>query len=259
MINAYVGQDAAARDDAARYDAARHLPSQTKTLWLNALKSSLPNQKMERILDLGCGTGRFTTALLETFGCSVVGVEPSEAMLQVAKAQEEYDIEWKQGHAESIPLENQTIDLVFMSQVFHHLAQKQQALRDISRVMAPSSYLAIRNATRENNQEIEWLQCFPEALQIEEGRMLSQKELTEVVCSESFELISRQTIYQFFASSYREYSDKIRQRGLSSLILISDTAFHAGLERLGQWVDKQPSDLAVYEPVDLFIFQKFQA
>lgn len=85
------------RETANRYDSARNLPSQTKALWLEALKDSIPPQEIKKILDLGCGTGRFTAALGEGFGCPVVGVEPSAAMLKVAISQSALNVEWKQG------------------------------------------------------------------------------------------------------------------------------------------------------------------
>jgi ubiquinone/menaquinone biosynthesis C-methylase UbiE len=243
-------------ETAHRYDSARSLPSQTKTLWLDALKSSIPEREVRKILDLGCGTGRFTAALGKAFECSVVGVEPSSAMLNVAMSQNEPNVEWKKGQAENIPLENEAVDLVFMSQVFHHVVQPQQALREINRVLTSAGYLAIRNGTREYNKELEWLRFFPEALEIEDKRTPSKQELKESVCGQSFELISQRTIYQLFAASYAEYFEKVSQRGLSALIVISNQAFQGGLHRFQNWVSRQPRDLPVYEPVDLFVFQK---
>jgi len=243
-------------ETANRYDSARSLPSETKTLWLDALKSSIPEQEIRKILDLGCGTGRFTAALGKTFECSVIGIEPSSAMLNVAKSQIEPNVEWRQGQAESIPLENQVVDLVFMSQVFHHFTEPQKALQEINRVLTVAGYLAIRNGTREYNKELKWLEFFPEALEIENKRTPSQQELNDVVCGGSFELVSKRTIYQLFAASYDEYFEKVSQRGLSALIVISDEAFQSGLQRFQNWVRGQPRSQPVYEPVDLFVFQK---
>jgi ubiquinone/menaquinone biosynthesis C-methylase UbiE len=240
---------------ASRYDGARSLPEETKTLWLNVIKSSIPQpQNIERVLDLGCGTGRFTAALGETFACPVVGVEPSAAMLAIATAQDVANVYWKHGSGENIPFENESFDLVFMSQVFHHLLQPEQALGEIHRVLSHVGYLVIRNATRENNEELPWLQCFPEALELERMRMLSQQELERLVQSHPFKLLLHRTIYQLFAASPREHFAKVSQRGLSALIAISDTAFQNGLHRFEQWVSRQPDGLPVYEPVDLFIF-----
>jgi ubiquinone/menaquinone biosynthesis C-methylase UbiE len=253
MKNAY-----ADIETANRYDAARALPPETKTLWLEALKSSVAARDVRKILDLGCGTGRFTSALGEAFGCAVVGVEPSAAMLNVARARCEPNVEYCAGRAEELPLENGAVDLVFMSQVFHHFDEPRRALEEISRVLIPEGYLAVRNGTREQHEEIEWIRFFPEALELEEKRMPSRREVEEKVCAESFELVSQRIVRQLFASSYEEYFEKISRRGLSSLITIGDDAFQSGLRRLRDYVSLQPRGVAVYEPVDLFVFQKLR-
>jgi len=243
-------------ETANRYDFARKLPSQTQTQWLEALKASLPKHAITKVLDLGCGTGRFTTGLGKTFKCPVIGVEPSNAMLSIAMSQDAPNVEWKQGEAEKIPLQDEVVDLVFMSQVFHHFVKPGQALREINRVLTPAGYLAIRNGTREHNKDLAWLRFFPDAREIEDERTPSQEELKDSVCAESFELISHQTILQLFATSNDQYFEKISQRGLSALIVIGDEAFQSGLGRFQNWVKKQPRSQPVYEPVDLFVFQK---
>ena len=243
-------------ETAKRYDFARKLPSQTQTQWLETLRASLPKHAITKILDLGCGTGRFTTGLAKTFACPVIGVEPSSAMLGVARSQEAPNVEWKHGEAEEIPLQDEVVDLVFMSQVFHHLVRPGQALREINRVLTPAGYLAIRNGTREHNKDLAWLQFFPDARRIEDERTPSQEELKESVCAESFELISQQTIHQLFAESTDEYFEKISQRALSALVVIGDEEFQSGLQRFQAWANAQPQNKPVFEPVDLFVFQK---
>ncbi len=253
MSNLYADPEAA-----NRYNAARHLPEETKAFWMDSLKAVLPQVRVGRCLDLGCGTGRFTETLAQAFACPVVGVEPSAAMLAVARAEDLPGVEWKEGSAEDIPLEDGAVGLVFMSQVFHHLSDPQKALQEIHRVLAPGGCLVIRNGTAENNEETEWLQCFPEALAFDTARMLTRRALEETVCRQPFDLIAHQTFRQLFASSYHEYYEKVGRRGLSSLIAISDDAFARGMERFRQWGDEQPPDQPVYEPVDVFVFRRRQ-
>lgn len=220
------------------------------------MKASIPEVAIKRTLDLGCGTGRFTQALSEAFACSAVGVEPSVAMLEVAAARGDADVEWKLGDAEDIPLADQFVDLVFMSQVFHHLSNPQRALAEIRRVLTPNGYLVLRNGTREHNHELEWLRFFPDARRIEDARTPSSSEIESAISDEHFLAITHQTIRQAFATSYPRYFEKIGRRGLSSLIAISEDAFQDGMANFKSWIDQQPADTIVYEPVDIFIFQK---
>jgi len=76
------------------------------------------------------------------------------------------------------------------------------------------------------------------------------------VCRQPFDLVARQTFRQLFASSYQEYYRKVGQRGLSSLIAISDADFEHGMERFRGWVEEQPPNQPVYEPVDVFVFRR---
>ena len=71
-----------------------------------------------------------------------------------------------------------------------------------------------------------------------------------------FHAIEVVTVKQIFAASFAEYYKKVSQRGLSSLISISDAAFEQGLMRLREWIAVQPQDEPVFDPVDLLVFRK---
>ncbi|MGL4582022.1 MAG: class I SAM-dependent methyltransferase, partial [Flavobacterium sp.] len=68
--------------------------------------------KVERVLDLGCGTGRLAVELAKQ-GKQVVGVEFASAMLDVARRRSSL-VEWIQGDARSIRLD-QKFDLIILS------------------------------------------------------------------------------------------------------------------------------------------------
>ena len=67
--------------NAGRY----HAISDPQLEWGRRVMQRLAPRPGERILDLGCGTARLTTILLEKMGQGhVVGVDRSEAMLREA-------------------------------------------------------------------------------------------------------------------------------------------------------------------------------
>jgi hypothetical protein len=57
-------------------------------------------------------------------------------------------------------------------------------------------------------------------------------------------------------TTFIEYYQKISQRGLSSLISISDEAFNRGIVKVRAWAESKPQDQPMYDPVDIFVFQK---
>jgi ubiquinone/menaquinone biosynthesis C-methylase UbiE len=238
-----------------RYDAARSLPEASLKLWLDEIKNALPIQPRRGILDLGCGTGRFTEALQRTFRCRVIGVDPSSTMLERARLAGAPDVEWAQGSAESIPLPAEDIDCVFMSQAYHHIKDVPGALREVGRVLASGGYFMIRNGTQESSEDALWLKFFPSAAELDRARMPKRVDVIAQAERHGFKLLTQKCVVQRFAESYRQYCDKIGGRGLSALIAISDKDFAEGMENLRSYCEEQPADLEVLEQIDLFVFQ----
>ena len=225
--------------------------------WMDLLTALVPVEQINKILDLGCGTGRFSFELTKRYGCSIFAVDPSETMLREGQRLQtpEIDIMWFKGVAENIPIDDNLVDLVWMSQSFHHIDDIEEAFKEICRVLKKSGFLAVRNGMRDHIDEIIWYECFPETIEMDRNRMLSQKETIDFIVNYDFCLCSAIRFYQYFAESYQEYAEKIRERGLSSLIEISDEAFNSGVQRLDEWVKNRPEKEPVYEPVDLLVFR----
>jgi ubiquinone/menaquinone biosynthesis C-methylase UbiE len=241
---------------AASYDSARGLPETTMALWMSRLAEAVPRDLIQGIVDLGGGTGRFSSALQGTYDCEVVVVDPSESMLRAGFSARASAISRVCGTAEQLPLAVNSAGLVWISQAYHHFVDKRAAMREVHRILIPSGYLAIRNGTQESDAELEWTSCFPEAQALGKKKIPSLHELTETVseCGFRVELISR--VRQLFAASWQEHFDKISKRGLSGLLEISDQAFEQGLVRFKTWIQDKPHDQPVFEPVDLLVFRK---
>jgi ubiquinone/menaquinone biosynthesis C-methylase UbiE len=243
------------RNAARRYNRARTLPAETLNMWMKKVRGLIPDERIESILDLGAGTGRYSELLHWTFGGHVTALEPSGPMREEAGPQGSPEVTWAAGTAEQVPAEDCYFDLVWMSQVFHHLDDRQKAIREVRRVLRPGGHLVIRNATRENDAAVEWFACFPEAQQLDRDRMPSRRDIAAQVCAGAFRAVAEETVYQQTAPSWDDFYERVSQRAMSVMTLISDEAFERGLERLKEWVARQPDHQPVVEPVDLFVFQ----
>jgi len=244
------------KDVAAHYDAARAMPEESLALWMETLRGIVPVSAVKSILDLGGGTGRFAGGLLQTYNCPITVLDPSEEMLAQGRSRIPGDVKWVCAGAEKLPFKDGSFDLVWMSQVFHHLEDKAAAFREIYRVLTPDGYLAVRNGTLETDEVLVWMNLFPEAMGIEHTKIPYRADILETVGGWGFKLITNMEVMQRFAASYKDYYEKISRRGLSVLISISDDAFQRGLTKFKEWTEKQPQDKPVYEPVDMFIFRK---
>jgi SAM-dependent methyltransferase len=96
----------------------------------------------ERVLDLGCGAGRFVAALTGA-GADAVGVDVAEAALERARAVAPgADLRLLEPDG-SIPLEHGSVDLVWCSEVLEHVADVGYLLAEVRRVLRPGGRLLV--------------------------------------------------------------------------------------------------------------------
>src|SRR5438132_7401746 len=90
-------------------------------MWMNIIAGRVDPDVTHEILDLGCGTGRFSDALAMRFNAQLVGIDPSTKMLQQAvNSRKNRRVQYANGLAEAIPLPADSVDLIFISMVYHH-------------------------------------------------------------------------------------------------------------------------------------------
>ena len=238
-----------------RYDLGRTLTSDATDALVELLRSYVA-RPVDLIVDLGSGTGRFSPALAEAFAAQVLGVEPAANMHATAEAKPHPPtVRFVQGRAESIPLDDGVVDLVFMSQVLHHLADGAMALREIGRVLKANGNLCIRQTTRENLDSYYYQRFFPAARAVDERRLPSRTELGGVATSCGFRTVAIETLSHQIAASANEYVDKIALRTYSDLECIDDAAFREGLDSLREHGSAHP-DFPKLAENDVFIFEK---
>jgi ubiquinone/menaquinone biosynthesis C-methylase UbiE len=119
---------------ATTYDAARGHSSAVMRQWLDLVAAHVPFAP-QLIVDVGCGTGRFSDPLADRFAAKVIGIDPSQTMLAVARTKcATAHVEFRLAPAERLPLPDRSADLVFMSMVLHHLLDKEsRSARVLSR------------------------------------------------------------------------------------------------------------------------------
>jgi ubiquinone/menaquinone biosynthesis C-methylase UbiE len=238
-----------------RYDLGRALTSDATDALMTFLRVHV-GRPANLIVDLGSGTGRFTTALSEAFVAQVLGVEPAANMRATAEAKPHPStVRFIPGRAESIPLDDSAADLVFMSQVWHHLVDAPKALREIRRVLKTDGKLCVRQATRENLDCYIYQRFFPAARAVDERRLPSRDGLVETAKSSQFRTVAIETLSYEIAPTAADYVEKIALRTYSDLECIDDDSFHEGLKVFREYCAAHP-DLSKLAENDVFIFEK---
>ena len=95
------------------------------------------------ILDVGCGTGRFLRAASVRWPqAQLLGVDPAEQMI-LEGARLNPQATFKVGFAESLPLPDESADIVVSSLSFHHWEDHQKGIQEIARVLRPEGLLCL--------------------------------------------------------------------------------------------------------------------
>ncbi len=108
-----------------------------------ARESFYPLLSGQRVLDVGCGTGR-TVARLRLRGMDARGVDFAPAMIDAARQTHRLGNRVAVASADNLPFETGEFDVVIADGVFHHLAVQnrlQESLREIRRVLRPGGTL----------------------------------------------------------------------------------------------------------------------
>jgi ubiquinone/menaquinone biosynthesis C-methylase UbiE len=237
---------------AATYDAARSYPPDVLRLWLDRVTAHAPPAP-QVILDVGCGTGRFTHPLAERFAARVIGIDPSQKMLAAARSKPSRGrVEMMRASAEELPMRDGSADLIFMSMTLHHLADRQRAARECRRVLRAAGRLIVRNATRDCRFPQARFFCGFQA--IAEAELPSRDEVFALFEGAGLRLEAYELVSHPLAASWQELADKLALRADSFLARLPDAEFEAGIAHLRAYAARHREDGVIGEHVPLFVF-----
>ncbi|GAB3139732.1 class I SAM-dependent methyltransferase [Microbispora hainanensis] len=161
----------------------------------------------DRVLDVGCGTGSLAVLLADS-GRTVMGVDPAEASLRIARAKDRTGrITWIHGDATTVPAFG--ADLAVMTgnvaQVFLTDDDWTRTLRGVHGALRPRGYLVFETRRPERRVWEDWASgTGPVILDLPEAGPVEQRfDVTDV----SLPLVSFRYTYTFLADGAVVTSD----------------------------------------------------
>ncbi|MDN4503284.1 malonyl-ACP O-methyltransferase BioC [Alteromonadaceae bacterium BrNp21-10] len=166
-------------------------------------------------LDIGAGTGTVTQQLT-VFSKQVLAVDLALGMLQFAQ-QQNGNIHWIGGDAESLPLTDNSIDGVFSSMALQWCASMPRVFAELRRVLKPQGRAVIAIMTKGSYHE--WHSCWHQS----ESRahinpFLEHNELQQMALDAGFNVEAKQCQYVSQHNNVRSLLGSIKAIGANVVV-----------------------------------------
>jgi demethylmenaquinone methyltransferase / 2-methoxy-6-polyprenyl-1,4-benzoquinol methylase len=152
-----VGADGALKREALDLFAGlpRHYDRVAATLsfgqdprWRRTMVGAVEARAEDRVLDVATGTGMVAQALVQRYGCTVVGVDQSAEMLGGAQARIAADpalgsrVSLVRGEAERLPFGDEEFDHLTFTYLLRYVEDPGSTMRELARVVKPGGRVA---------------------------------------------------------------------------------------------------------------------
>lgn len=242
------------------YRQGRRLAPKAEAAWVEAIGHWLTAGRHWTVVDVGSGTGRFSTLLAQRLGATVIGVEPSDAMRHMAETHSAMPgVVYRAGHAEALPCEDTSCDAAWLSMVYHHLQSVPEACRELYRVLRPEGLVLIRLALRESLASVRTYDFFPSARRYDEARMPSLEKVVNILGAVGFEHVGHERVLQQIDESLMAHYQRVRLRACSSWEQVGPEEWAEGLRKMEQAAAAADEPKPVIEQIDLVVFRKPEA
>ena len=108
---------------------------------LNTLRRILSQENIQKVLEVGCGTSHWLKALSSFKSKRLFGIDSSFGMLQ--SPGKSATINLCQAKAEFLPISQESFDLLFCINAFHHFENQREFIKESHRVLSRGGTVAI--------------------------------------------------------------------------------------------------------------------
>ncbi len=146
---------------------------------LNRIIELLDLPAGSNIADIGAGTGNYANALGD-LSYRIIAIEPSDVMLQQGKTHK--NVTWLKGAAESIPLQENSVNGIIAILCIHHFTSLKEASKEFDRI-CPAGPVVVLTYDPRKGQDFWFNRYFPAIYKSELEKFPPVKEAAAILTS----------------------------------------------------------------------------
>lgn len=201
---------------------------------LSALQTLAQDLEAERILEVGCGTGRWLADLRPECH-QVCGLDPSSGMLEEA-GKRNHSLRLTQGRGEQLPFPAETFDLIFCVNAIHHFDDPKTFICQARRLLDSGGALAVVGSDPHGRKE-EWYvyDMFDGTYDTDLARFPTWDDIANWMTASGFLRVEKRLVERIVDHKIgREVLEDpfLQKDACSQLALLSDEAYAAGMRRI---------------------------
>lgn len=210
---------------AGRYDELRPVDEQWWELYERLVE--LGALRGERILEIGCGTGRLAHALEERALARVWAVDASAEMVSLTRA---LGINVRVARAEALPFKRGWFGAAVMRMSLH-LLYRPQALAEAARILQPNGRLVIATEDPASFDDVWFARYFPSVPELERSRFPGAEALRSELAAAGLPEVRIERLSQARTLTREHALEIIRSKAYSTFEHLPADEYAEGLVR----------------------------
>ncbi|MFE8700107.1 class I SAM-dependent methyltransferase [Cytobacillus sp. FJAT-54145] len=224
--------------------------------WLEAMNNLLSFEHVSSALDIGCGGGIYSKALVDLGADSVTGLDFSEVSLEGARenCKSYTNITFSKGNALETGLEANSYNLILERALIHHIKDLNSCFKEAYKLLKPGGQLIIQDRTPKDcflpgdSTHIRGylFELFPQLIQKEKGRRHDSDTVISALMDNRFHDIEEVKLWEtrnIYHDKKELLDDLLARTGRSILHELDDQE----LNQLVDYIDKVLPDTNIIE------------
>jgi trans-aconitate methyltransferase/quercetin dioxygenase-like cupin family protein len=195
------------------------------------------------ILDLGCGSGRFTLPIAQLTHDqhpTIYAIDRSAEMIATLRKRVRTHHHITTVIADFLAWQPPVrFDFIFISEVLHLVTDLDAFLTRVAAVLAPGGVLAIRTPSHDQLDEIEWLRLAPSLLALDKQRTVDTVPLINRLTTHHIRVTGIQEVDESVRLRRTEYLGMLEHKAYSILHLLDATGFEAFIRSVRRATDDE--------------------